>query len=118
MLCMVWPQLPGGMGFTIWHFQSRPKISQKHQKCYESDSSTDVPEIFSYISSNISRVEAAGFPGVSDSEKSLYPQENFQENFQEQTSFSWRNPDVKLGEQVTEKPLNCLEGPAWAPFFL
>lgn len=74
MLCMVWPQLPGGMGFTIWHFQSRPKISQKHQKCYESDSSTDVPEIFSYISSNISRVEAAGLPGVSDSEKSLYPQ--------------------------------------------
>lgn len=46
---------------TIWHFQRRPKISQKHQKFDESDSSVDVPEIFIFISSNICGVKAAGF---------------------------------------------------------
>lgn len=118
MLCTVWPQPPGGMGFTIWHFQIGAKISQKHQKFHESDSSTDVPEIFSYISSNITRVEAAEFPGVSYSEKLFHPQIETRQTSRTDNFFTWGNPDVKLEEQITEKPLNRLEGPACAPFLL
>lgn len=70
-----------GVATTFWRhgihciaFSKGPKISQKHQNFHESDSSADMPEIFSYISSNICRVEAAGFPGVRYSEKLLHPQ--------------------------------------------
>lgn len=118
MLCMMWSQPSGGKGFTIWHFQKGPKISQKHQKFHESDNSADVPEIFNYISSNISRVEAAGFPGVRYSEKLLHLQILTRQTSKNRQFFTWGNPDVRLGEQITEKPLSYLEAPAWASFLL
>lgn len=85
-----------------------PRYLRNTKKFYESNSSTDVPEIFSYISSNMSRVEAAGFPGVSCSEKSLHPQILTRQTSKNRQFFTWGNPDVKLGEWITEKPLSCL----------